>query len=130
MGEAFSARSGCIFNISDSGHLSIGDNVFMNDRCCVNVREDVTIGSGCLFGQNVMIYDHDHDYRGDLRNGFISAPVTIGENTWIGSGAIILKGVHIGSGCVIAANSVVTRDVPDDTLYRNDIKPLLKHIVR
>jgi acetyltransferase-like isoleucine patch superfamily enzyme len=45
-----------------------------------------------------------------------SEPVSIGDGTWIGTGALILPGVHVGAGCVIAAGAVVTESVPDDTL--------------
>lgn len=129
-GECFSVRKNIILNVSAGGVLDIGRDVFMNDCCKINAREHITIGAGCIFGQGVMIYDHDHDYRGNLRNDFVTAPIEIGRETWLGSGVIILKGVHIGERCVIAAGSVVTRDVPSGCLYRNQITPIIKKLDR
>lgn len=122
VGTNFRGRSYIILNLSDSGVLEIGSQVFFNDGVHVNVREHVSIGNGCLLGQNVQIYDHDHDLHGaDMRNSFVSAPVVIGDNTWIGSNVTILKGVTIGSNCVVAAGTVVTKDIPDGFLLRNNL---------
>lgn len=115
-------RSNVIFNLSEQGILQIDKDVFINDGTKINVRELVHIGEGTIIGQNVLIYDHDHDYRsGDRRNKFITAPIIIGKNVWIGSGVIILKGVSIGDNSVIAAGSIVTKDVPNDVLYYNKL---------
>lgn len=118
VGTDFSSREGVVLNVSSYGILDIAENVFLNFGSKINVREHITIGANCIIGQNVLIYDHDHDYRSDnRREKFITAPVVIGENVWIGSGVIILKGVSIGDNAVIAAGSVVTKDVPANMLY-------------
>mgnify|MGYP003283484056 CR=1 FL=1 len=57
------------------------------------------------------------------RGRICSSPISIGENVWIGGGAIILKGVTIGNNSVIAAGSIVTRNVPANTIYMNHIEP-------
>ena len=107
--------------------MNIGKNVFMNDGCKITVRQRVDIGDGTIIGQNVLIYDHDHDYKNeDMRNCFVKNEVIIGQRVWIGSGAIILKGVHIGDGAIIAAGSIVTSDVPSFVVYYNKIQPCLK----
>lgn len=129
-----SVRSGTIFNISVDGILDIGKDVFINYGTIINVREHISIGDGCLIGQNVLMYDHDHDYRSDnIREKFITEPITIGKNVWIGSGVIILKGVNIGDNSVIAAGTVVTKDVPANVVYFREMgkeitKPISVHM--
>lgn len=109
--------------------MDIGKNVFMNDGCKITVRQKVNIGDGTIIGQNVLIYDHDHDYKQkNMRNNFLKSEVIIGKEVWIGSGAIILKGVHIGDKAVIAAGSIVISDVPPFAVYYNRIQPCLKSV--
>jgi maltose O-acetyltransferase len=74
----------------------------------------IRIGSGTMFGSNVQIMTPLHPLDPELRaEGWESAaPITIGSNVWVGSGAIILPGVTIGDGAVIGAGAVVSRDVP------------------
>ncbi|WIF72397.1 acyltransferase [Proteus vulgaris] len=107
-------------NISiNNGKLIIKENVFFNNNCSINVRESIEIGRNTIFGEGVLLYDHDHDYSkgiNHLRSSFITAPIVIGENVWIGSNSIILKGVTIGNNCIIAAGSIITRDIPNNTI--------------
>lgn len=122
VGEKFSVRSGVIFNVSVNGVLDIGKNVFINSGTKINVRKHVSIGDDCMIGQNVLIYDHDHDYRSDnIREKFVTGPISIGKNVWIGSGVIILKGVSIGDNSIIAAGTVVINDVPANVVYFREI---------
>lgn len=128
--DGLSVRTGVVFRIS-GGNLLIGKNVFMNDGCKITSRGRVEIGEGTIMGQNVLIYDHDHDYKSDdMKKNYVVDEVIIGKNVWIGSGVIILKGVHIGDGAVIAAGSIVTKDVPANYLFRMDLsfrsKPILQ----
>ena len=90
------------------GKISLGEKVFINRGCMVVSHDSISIGEGTTIGPGVYIYDHDHDGEG----GYITAPVTIGKNVWIGAGCIILKGVTIGDGAVIGAGTLVTKDVP------------------
>ena len=107
---------------ADGGIIYIGEKCFINKNCMIVSHERIDIQSGVTIGPNVCIYDHDHDGNG----GFISKPIMIKANTWIGAGCIILKGVTIGENCTVAAGTVVSKDVPDnmlvyqhrDTLYR------------
>ena len=119
IGNNFRTRSGFIMNVSNDASLKIGDDVFFNDSCFINARECISIGDRCIIGQNVMIYDHDHDYRmGDKEkyDHFTSAPVTIGKNVWIGSNVIVLKGANIGDNCVIGAGCIIRENIPEGTL--------------
>ena len=76
----------------------------------------VTIGSRVMFGPRVQIYTASHPLHPQLRRQGLeyAKPVTIGDNVWIGGGAIILPGVTIGDNVVIGAGSVVTKDIPSD----------------
>lgn len=95
-------------------NIELGERVFFNFNCVVLDVCKVSIGDFTLFGPAVQIYTPLHPLNAELRrkqeNG---KPVTIGSDVWVGGGAIILPGVHIGSRTVIGAGSVVTRDVPD-----------------
>lgn len=121
IGDNFSARDYVILHVSgDKAQLTIGNDVFINDGTKVNVRQHISIGDGCIIGQNVLMYDHDHNiYSSDRRTNFICKEIVIGNNVWIGSGVIILKGVHIGDNAVIGAGTIVTKDVAANTVYLN-----------
>ena len=75
--------------------------------------DQITIGDLCVFGEQVIIRDDDGHTLDDTPR---TAPITIGNNVWVGARAMILKGVTIGDGAVVAAGSVVTKDVPGGTL--------------
>lgn len=108
------------FNLSiNGGELFIGNNVFVNNNVSINCRDRVVIGDNALIGEHVLIYDHDHKFceKGLFREqGFKTSKVTIGSNVWIGSNVIILKGVTIGNNVVISAGSVVSKDIPKNTV--------------
>lgn len=96
--------------------LTIGD-CFMNDGTYLECELNITIGNNVLIGRNVTIRDSDgHDHGDALGKRERSLPVKIGNSVWIGSNAIIQKGVHIGDGAIIAAGAVVCRDIPANTL--------------
>ena len=96
--------------ISD-GSLEIGHNVFFNTNVSITCLDSIKIGNGVTIANNVVIVDHDHDFRNG-KNHYTTAPVVIENNVWIGANCVILKGVHIGENAVIAAGSVVFKDVP------------------
>jgi acetyltransferase-like isoleucine patch superfamily enzyme len=80
-------------------------------------RKNIYIGSGTEFGTNVLIYDHDHDYRAGLKTDkFKESPVKIGNNCWIGANSVILRGTVLGNNCVIAAGSVIRGEYPDNSV--------------
>jgi acetyltransferase-like isoleucine patch superfamily enzyme len=111
---------GCVldhgFTLEASGKLTVGDRSVFGHHCTVAADELVAIGRDCLIGELVSIRDHDHAFdRTDipiLDQGRHTAPVTIGDNVWVGAKATITAGVSIGDGAVIGAHAVVTRDLP------------------
>ena len=79
------------------------------------LMESIVIGEGVQIGPDTKIYDHDHDYRvpGGIGAGkFVTAPVTIGDNSWIGCNVIILRGTSIGKNCIVGAGSVLKGAYP------------------
>jgi acetyltransferase-like isoleucine patch superfamily enzyme len=120
IGQHFVARNGVIIRLSLDAKLKIGNDVFINDYTCITARCNIEIGDKTIIGQNVLIYDHDHDYNSkNMTDNFVSKPVYIGKNVWIGSGVIILKGSTIGDGAVIGAGSLINSDVPPNTVVYN-----------
>ena len=119
IGKGFRTRKGVEINVRSGAVLNIGKNVFMNSGCIITAREQVEIGSNTIFGPNVMIFDNDHAIKDGVvcHNEFETKPVTIGENVWIGAGAIILKGATIGNNAIIAAGSVVKGHVENGTIF-------------
>jgi len=96
--------------------LIIGNNVGIAQNCFIQVRGEVIIGNNVIFGPGVSVFSENHRFsdpdipiveQGELRKG-----VVIEDNVWIASGATILDGVHIGNNSIVAAGSVVNKDVP------------------
>jgi len=109
--------------ITGWGRIRIGDRVFINSGAIVFSACEVTIGDDVALANEVYVLDSDsHGVEGrDVKE----EPVRIGAGTWVGARSIILPGVTIGRRCLIAAGSVVSRDVPDDTLVAgNPARPV------
>lgn len=97
--------------------VSIGDGTTINSYSRIVSFDRVTVGKRCAIAQFVCIVDHDHRYAKNGRmNGYVTAPISIGNDVWIGDKAIILKGVTIGDGAVIGAHAVVNIDVPPNCI--------------
>ncbi len=99
-------------------NITVGENVFFNFNCVVLDVTPVTMGDRVMCAPNVQFYAATHQLSAlERRTGLeLGKPIVIGSDVWIGGGSIILPGVTIGSRCVIGAGSVVSKDVPDDTL--------------
>lgn len=98
-------------------YIAINDGVIIEQNCHIVSAKSLIIEKNVLISSNVFISDLEHNYR-DLnkpiyKNNLIVKQVKIGEETFIGTGAKILAGVTIGKHCVIGANCVVTKDIPD-----------------
>lgn len=119
--DGVKSRANLFINVSDKGYLEIRDNVFFNRGCSINCRSSITIQENCIFGENVLLYDHDHffDSTNGLNDGYACSSIVVGKGCWIGAGTILLRGATIGDNCLIAAGSVVKRDVPSNSLYYN-----------
>jgi maltose O-acetyltransferase len=96
------------------GNLSIGARTFVNFNLVALDVAPITIGDDCQLGPNVQLLTAYHPTDPDPRRAKLeaAAPITIGDNVWLGGGAIVLPGVTIGGDSVIGAGAVVTKDVP------------------
>jgi acetyltransferase-like isoleucine patch superfamily enzyme len=97
------------------GEISVGRNTFINGARIAS-KSKIVIGDGVHIGPEVLIMDTDFHDVNDLNSEGGASPVIIGNHVWIATRAIILKGVTIGDGAVIAAGAVVTKDVPAGTI--------------
>lgn len=98
--------------------ISLGDHVWIGNNVKIDGRGSVQIGSGCILARDIEIISSNHYFQGEdlleipYDKRFLSKPVVIQENVWMGIRAVILPGVTIGEGAVIGACSVVTKDIP------------------
>ncbi|MEQ9809773.1 acyltransferase [Streptococcus jiangjianxini] len=119
LGKKFRQRSQAKIRVRKGAELTIGKDISLNHGCMIVAREKITIDDGVQFGPNVLLYDHDHDYKikGGINAGaFKTSPIIIGKNVWIGAGSIILRGTTIGDNSVVAAGSVVKGEFKTNSL--------------
>ncbi len=102
---------------------SLGDGTQIHPRVVIHQPSSVSIGGGVDIGKNVLVASHvaiisvSHDPDGKIfRETNIVKAVTIEDNVWVGAGAILLPGITLGTGCIIGAGAVVTKDVPSETI--------------
>ena len=102
------------------GVVSIGAKSVLGQECTISAYQRVEIGRECVIADRVMLIDFDHgvvDVERPIRQqGIYKRDVVVGSNVWIGYGACVLRGVTIGDNAIIGTNSVVTRDVPANTV--------------
>ena len=102
--------------------VRFGRNLFVSRGVYMSALEGIDIGDNCLIGEHVSIHDMDHCFGPEFsgtalaERGFWARPVKIGHDVWIGAKATVVSGVTIGDDVVVAANSVVTKDVPSHCL--------------
>lgn len=114
------------------GILRIGAQFYINRYSRIVAHESIEIGSHVTIGQMVTILDHDHHYTFEDENlklsGYDTAPVKIGNNVWIADKVTILKGVAIGNNVVIAANALINKDIPDNSVVGGVPGKILKRL--
>lgn len=116
--------------VAVGGLIEIQDNCNFSGGCTVVSHEKITIGKNCMFGPGVKIYDHDHmfDELGVISDKFKTGTITIGDRTWIGANAIILRNTVIGEGSVIGAGTVVKGNIPPHSIVTNNRELIIKPI--
>ena len=97
-------------------NITVGKNVFINACCHFQDHGGVTLGDGCLIGHNVVFATLNHGIAPEERASTHPAPIRLDKNVWVGSSSTILQGVTIGDNAIVAAGSVVTKDVPANTI--------------
>ena len=157
VGNDFTAYYRCSFNAWGKGTISFGDCCSIGSGTKIDCREVVTIGNHVLISWDVLIADYDpHPIDPEARAGemeyshymtwprfskkpkpafdrashtFISKPIIIEDKVWIGTRAMIMKGVRIGYGSVVAAGAVVTKDVPPYSIVAGNPAVVVKTLV-
>jgi acetyltransferase-like isoleucine patch superfamily enzyme len=143
LGKFVSCYSGCSFALGEAATVTVGDYTLINGAL-IMAEERITIGSYCLISWNVGIADSDfHPMDPALRrldaiavNPFTrarrpfigKAPVTIGDNVWIGMNSTILKGVTIGDNSVVGAGAVVSRSVPANSVVAGNPARIVRRL--
>lgn len=97
-------------------NIDIGKNVFINSGCRFQDQGQITIGDQCLIGHNVVLATINHDFDPLNIGTMFLKPIVLKEKTWIGSSSTILPGVTVGENSIVAAGSVVTKDVAPNTI--------------
>ena len=125
--------------LEENAILEIGKDTYLSANSLIRVSKRVKIGNNCSISWNVTIMDSDfHDYKINDEFAKNIKDVSIGNNVWIGNNVIILKGVTIGDNAIIAAGSVVTKNVLSNTivggnpirLLRENVEPINKFNIK
>lgn len=118
----FTLIEGSSIHIHKGGILTL-EGGYMNENASIVCENNIHIGHGCTIAPGVIIRDCDsHEIIGSPA----SKPIIIGEHVWIGTNAIILKGVTIGNGAVVAAGAIVTKDVPANCVVAGNPAKIVK----
>ncbi|KAF9911857.1 Maltose acetyltransferase [Lobosporangium transversale] len=116
------------FSVDYGCNITLGKNVYMNFNCTILDCGKVTIGDNVFFAPNVQVFCAAHPVNPLIRSKGIEfgMPITIGNDVWIGGGAIICPGVTIGDGVTVGAGSVVTKNVPPYCVVAGNPAKILK----
>ena len=111
-------------------NIHLGNNFYANFNCLFLDDMAVTIGDNVMFGPSVQVYTATHPLDPVERNSGLefSKPIVIGNNVWVGGGAIICPGVTIGDNVTIGAGSVVTKDIPSNVFAAGNPCRVIKEI--
>ncbi len=110
--------------------LEVGDNFYTNYNCVILDCAPVKIGDNCMFGPNVSLYTAGHPLDAEQRaSGWeYAVGITIGDNVWLGGNVVVNPGVTIGDGVVVGSGSIVTRDIPANSLAVGNPARVLRRI--
>lgn len=122
-------------SIEDNFHCDLGYNIHVGDEfyagynCVILDMGEVRIGDNCMLGPNVGIYTAGHSIEPlDRNKSGYTIPIKIGNDVWVGGNCVILAGVTIGDNSVVAAGSIVTKDVPKNTVVAGNPARIIKEI--
>lgn len=102
------------------GKISIGEKVHLARDSIISSAYNVTVGREVTFGPHAIVMDNNHGFHNPemtvMRQGLTGSPVTIGDYAWLGANSVVLPGVSVGKGAIVAAGAIVARDVPPYTI--------------
>lgn len=140
LGNRCHIQPGATFFLVDTHHqwrydpaFTLADDVYIGSDFHVECAFGVRIGKGSALSDRVYLNDHNRDVNPAIGNILrlpliTKGPIEIGESTWIGYGSIILSGVKLGSNCVVAAGSVVTKSFPDFSVIGGNPARLIRSL--
>ena len=114
----------------NGGKISVGNNLSLNHNVTIDASDggELIIGNNVAIGMNSVLRASNHDYI--RMSGHIPGKIIIGDNVWIAANCVIVPNVEIGSGSVIGAGSIVTKNIPENVVaVGNPCKPI-KEIIR
>jgi acetyltransferase-like isoleucine patch superfamily enzyme len=117
VGENVILSDGCSLQVGPRARLMIGNRVFLGRGSVIAAHESIEIGDDTIIAEHCSVRDQDHQLLPEARLRLVetqalTAPVILAENVWLGAGARVLRGSHIGSGAIVGANAVVRGEVP------------------
>lgn len=124
------SRNGSIF-VGEQGRLTLGSRVYFNVNAYISCQNSVSVGDNCIFGPNVTVIDNNHAFskeKGVSTSRHNCGGISIGNNSWVGANAVILKDTQIGKNCVIGAGCVVKGKIPDGSIVTQDRALRIKEI--
>ncbi len=133
LGDGCSLEHNIYFNVAGgyrpSGGVTIGAGTFIGSGCEFNITSAITVGNQCLIASGCRFVDHNHgtDTSSVMKSQVeLEDPIIIGSDVWMGVNCVVLKGVSIGDGAIVAAGSVVTRSLGSMGVYAGVPAKLLK----
>ncbi len=114
---------------SREAKIFIGDNVYINRNSCIVSHAKISIGNDVIIGPNLCMFDHNHKKDVVLRrDNYDCKEIIVDNSVWIGANCSILMGVNIGKNSIIAAGSVVVKDVPENEIWGGNPAKRIKQI--
>ena len=118
---------GCVVYVGNGKKLSIGSRTYISSNVKILAHDNISIGKNCMIASGVQIFSGDgHPIYQDGACINPDAPVVLEDNVWLGSRALILKGVKVGEGAIVAAGAVVTKDVPPHSIAAGNPAKIIK----
>lgn len=129
IGKNFKMRGGAKIRVRKNATCKIGKNVSVNSNNIIVCHDSITLGDNIQLAPNVLIYDHDHDYKADggiTAMKYKTSPIIIGNNCWIGANTVILRGTVLGDNCVVGAGSVLKGTYPNNSIIIQKRETIVK----